>query len=119
MCPDNDNTAPAGTTDGEPFQTAEEAWMWYAHCQIARLEGARYLAGMARRMRPCDPDDIYRVVARLHRDSTLDDRHITVLGRFGSRLAPPDQGDGAGTVSLWEEALDHLATALRPKGIVA
>ena len=44
----------------EPFATAEEAWLWYAQCQMARLAGGRLRADMATVPRPCDPDDIHR-----------------------------------------------------------
>ncbi|MGE5502962.1 MAG: hypothetical protein ACM31L_00935 [Actinomycetota bacterium] len=110
---------PLNPQDGEPFASAEEAWLWFSHCQIARIEGARYSSGLSPQPRPCEPDDIYRAVTRLRLQRALGPQHLQVLGRFGSRLAPPDPADGAGQLALWEEALDRLETALRPKGIVA
>ncbi len=112
---------PLARCNGEPFHTAEEAWLWYAHCQIARDEGARFSAAVGAVARPCDPDDIVKEVQRLYRDRALRRSHLSVLGRFGRRLAPPDPwaGDTPGEASLWAEALDRLATPLRRKGIVA
>lgn len=106
---------------GEPFTTAEEAWLWFSRCQIARIEGVRPAGGMGEAVRPCDPDDIYRAVMALARRRVLARGHLTVLGRFGIRLKPPDPwaGDTPGEASLWAEALDRLATVLRGKGIVA
>lgn len=105
----------------EAFTTAEEAWFWYARCQIARDEGVRFTAGLGAVARPCEPDDIVREVRRLHRANMLRSAHLRVLGRFGHRLSPPNPHGDDSTVEagLWEEALDRLTTPLRHKGIVA
>ncbi|MGE5545589.1 MAG: hypothetical protein ACM33T_01730 [Solirubrobacterales bacterium] len=107
--------------DGQPFATAEEAWLWFARCQIARLEGVRFVAGAGEVARPCDPDDIYRAVDALARSGAIGHDHVTVLGRFGLRLAPPDPwaGDGAADAARWQEAMARLEAALKAKGIVA
>jgi hypothetical protein len=105
----------------EAFATSEEAWLWYAQCQIARDDGVRFVAGRGAVERPCEPDDIAREVQRLARGRVLRPRHLAVLGRFGQRMAPPDpwNGDTQAEAGLWHEALDRLATPLRHKGIVA
>lgn len=110
-----------GAAAGEPFGSAEEAWLWFSRCQLARIEGVRPAGGMGGAVRPCDPDDIYRAVMVLVRRRVLAGGHLTVLGRFGARLAPPDPwaDDTPGEAALWAEALDRLTTALRDKGIVA
>lgn len=112
---------PLGNRPVDPFLNAEEAWMWFWQCQLAREEGARFVANAGRVGRPCDPDDVYRVAAGLHRARVLADRHLRVLARFGRRLAPPDgrvreERQDAG---LWSEALEQLEEPLRAKGIVA
>jgi hypothetical protein len=111
---------PLDTRVSEPFASAEAAWFWYAQCQLSRIEGARSVAA-AGTPRPCEPDDIYRAVDALLRRRRLDRNHVSILGRYGVRLAPPDPGgcDGAGELILWREALDRLATVLKAKGIVA
>jgi len=112
---------PLGEGEAVPFDTAEEAWLWYSSCQIARNEGVRVRADLGQVRRPCDPDDVYRAVIALYRRRRLADRHLAVLGRFGIRLAAPDPwaGDAPGEAALWAEALDRLATILKGKGIVA
>ena len=112
---------PLDQADGQPFVNAEEAWLWFAACQIARIDGIRPVAGDCAIPRPCDPDDIYRAVQRLTRQHRIGPAHIAVLGRFAVRQQPPapEDGDGAGQATLWAEALDHLETELRRKGIVA
>lgn len=109
-----------GAAAGEPFVTAEDAWLWFSRCQIARIEGVRPAAGMGAEPRPCDPDDIYRALMALVRRRVLVDGHVAVLGRFGLRLCPPDPwaGDTPAEAALWAEALDRLATVLKGKGIV-
>lgn len=110
-----------GGIEGEPFVTAEDAWLWFSRCQIARIEGVKPAGGRGEAVRPCDPDDIYRAVMALVRRRVLAAGHLTVLGRFGIRLAPPDPwaGDTPTEAALWAEALDRLTTVLRGKGIVA
>jgi hypothetical protein len=102
----------------EPFATSEEAWIWYAQCQLARDEGARFTAGLGRVARPCHPDDIVREVRRLYGRRVLRAAHLRVLARFGGGAAAPESG-GAGDGRLWREALDRLDAPLRAKGIVA
>lgn len=112
---------PASQAPTQPFDDAEQAWFWFARCQRARRDGAAFRDPAAAFQRPCDPDDIYRVVVALRRRGRLDGMHLTVLARFGVADRPPDprRGDEAGAARLWAEALDRLATVLRAKGIVA
>lgn len=112
---------PLSERPSEPFASAEEAWLWFARCQMARIEGVRFVADQGDVARPCDPDDIYRAVLLLRRNHVLGERHISVLGRFGCRLVPPDPwaGDTLGDSEAWSEALARLAPVLQRKGIVA
>lgn len=112
---------PLSTVAATPFATAEDAWMWFWQCQIARDDGARVVAGAGTTARPCDPDDIYRAAARLHRSGVLARPHLEALGRFGRLLTPPDDrlpGQARAAV-LWREGLAGLESLLRGKGIVA
>ncbi|KAF0224110.1 MAG: hypothetical protein FD176_1508 [Rhodospirillaceae bacterium] len=105
----------------QPFSTAEEAWLWYAQCQLARLAGCRPRPDMGEVARPCDPDDIHREVMRLFRLNRLKTEHLRTLAELGTRLA----GESAAISwsdsqdKLWGEALDCLEISLRIKGIVA
>ncbi|MBI5164406.1 MAG: hypothetical protein HY985_10950 [Magnetospirillum sp.] len=113
---------PLSLRASEPFPSAEEAWLWFSQCQLARVDGVRFVADSGAIARPCEPDDIYRAVDRLYRQRRLQRAHLAVLGHFGKRLSPPDRrpgGDGLGQATLWDEALDRLSGALRAKGIVA
>jgi len=112
---------PPGEPEQEvPFATSEEAWLWYVRCQVARDEGARFVAGLGRQRRPCDPDDIAREVGRLLSGRVLTRPQVEVLVRFGRRFTRPDRRDGAkpAEIALWREALDRLGPVLRAKGIV-
>lgn len=112
---------PLLTSTTEPFRCAEEAWLWYAHCQMARLAGCRPRADMADIPRPCDPDDIHREAMRLFRSGRLSQGHLRVLAELATRLVS-DGGTtpwSEGQDSLWREALDKLEISLRNKGIVA
>ncbi len=103
------------------FATVEAAWMWFWQCQASRDAGARVVADAGAVARPCDPDDIYRVVARLHRARDLTVPQLHVLVRHGRRLVPPDGRvpEEAAAARLWAEALGRLEASLIAKGIVA
>lgn len=111
---------PLSERPAQPFVGGEEAWLWFSSCQLARIEGVRFVADSGGAARPCEPDDIYRAVDRLARRGALEPAHVTVLGRFGCRLAPPDPwaGDSERDAALWQEALARLEGELRQRGIV-
>lgn len=102
-----------------PFNSAEEAWFWFVRCQQVRQEGAR-LGDSGLFMRPCDPDDVYRAVKALMHQGLLRTQHLKALATFGMNGRPPDarRPDEVTAGRLWIEALDHLSTILRMKGIV-
>jgi len=103
-----------------PFGTAEEAWFWFVRSERARRDGARLTNGDTCTARPCDPDDIYRAVMKLHRSRRLSAAHLKVLAQYGWRDCPPDHRvrEETRALVLWEEALDRLTTELADKGVV-
>ena len=54
---------PRNTIDQDivPFDTVEEAWFWFVLAQQAKVEGARYTAGLSLTPRPCEPSDILKI----------------------------------------------------------
>lgn len=110
-----------GDSPTQPFATAEEAWFWFARCQIVRRQGARFAPLPGASERPCDPDDIYRAAVSLKRKGLLGRRHLAVLGHFGVSGRPPDPRcrEEEEPARLWEQAIDRLTTVLQQKGIVA
>ena len=105
----------------KPFASAEEAWFWFARCAKARRDGARFDGGPGSWQRPCDPDDIQRILVALYRRGAIDKFHVATLARFGAAERPPDirRDDECAFVAPWDEALDRLTTPLKTKGIVA
>lgn len=104
----------------EPFATAEEAWFWTSAALTARRDGARNIAGMASTLRPCEPDDVVRVLNRLYYQRRIDLIHARVLRIWGERGVPPDP-QALGEMSdarIWDEAMRRLAWPLQAKGIV-
>ena len=104
----------------EPFNNAEEAWLWFNRCEKVRREGAR-LESHALVARPCESDDIYRAVLGLARARRIGRWHLRVLAEYGRRELAPDPRLPEENVAarLWDEALDRLSTVLKRKGIVA
>lgn len=105
----------------EPFDNAEEAWFWAMGCLVAREDGARFVAGLGLRERPCLPDDLIVSAERMGAAGRLNPSHLQVLAGYGRRLLAPDSRARSeqGAARLWNEALDLLSTVWRRKGIVA
>ncbi len=103
-----------------PFLDAEEAWFWFSRCQNLRALGGCTQGDAPQFVRPCEPDDVYRIVRKLERKGLLHKRHIRVLGKFGSLETPPDprSHEEEPLARLWEEALDRLTTPFKLKGII-
>lgn len=104
----------------EPFASAEAAWFWFVQAQIARLEGARIVAGAGLVARPCEPLDVFRIVDRLYRQRRLLRDHLAVLVHYGKRLMAPDpqRSREQRAWGLWREALERIEEPMRRKGIV-
>ncbi len=111
---------PSHDVETVPFADGEEAWFWFSRCQVMRLDGARFIAGMVETPRPCSPDDVYRAVMRLYQLRKIENPHLQVLGQYGEKLMPPDEyaRQERDDVPLWKEALSKLGVALQKKGIV-
>ncbi|WP_244560897.1 hypothetical protein [Azospirillum oryzae] len=54
------------SVEGDPFAGAEEAWFWAVQAHDAKAAGARVVAGCGQVARPCEPQDVLRVVDRLY-----------------------------------------------------
>ena len=105
----------------QPFDSAEEAWLWTMMALTARRQGARYSAGKGSVSRPCDPDDVVKCLDNLYRRRRIDLAHARVLRIWGERQLTPSMVVAAERVDckLWKEALERLEWPLRAKGIVA
>jgi hypothetical protein len=103
--------------EGRPFGSAQAAWLW-AMEEIARREGGRSHVERPSG-RPCSPDDLVRIVARLSDAGGLSARQIAVLTEYGAAGAAPIPGRASAEhVRLWDAAMSRIATELRRKGIV-
>jgi hypothetical protein len=103
-----------------PFDHAAAAWFWYVRAERARRDGARTFRKQPTEARPCDPDDVYRIVMALHQARKLRDEHLRTLAEFGWREYAPDPrvAEEGRSRLLWDEALDRLTTIFVAKGIV-
>lgn len=103
-----------------PFSDAQEAWFWFIRSTRARMDGARLSAIASNETRPCEPDDVYRIVLGLREKRLLRDDHLRVLAQYGWRESPPAPRlfEEEHALCLWDEALDRLTTPLIAKGIV-
>ncbi len=103
-----------------PFDTVEEAWFWFVLAQQAKVDGARYVAGMSSLSRPCEPNDILKILNGLYRNRMLLWDHILVLRHYGRRQMAPDprRVKEMRADKLWGEALNRLEPILIRKNIV-
>jgi len=103
-----------------PFNDAEEAWFWFIRSTRARMDGARLSAQASNDTRPCEPDDLYRLVLNLRQRRLLRDDHLRVLAEYGWRESPPDPrlNEEGRALCLWDGGLDRLTPPLVAKGIL-
>ena len=108
------------TAPGEPFQSAEEAWLWTAAALTARHDGARVAAGYGRVQRPCEPDDVVRCLDRLFASRTVTLAHARILSNWGKMQQAPDpnQIEQQADHRLWRDALALIEPSLRSRGVV-
>lgn len=102
------------------FDSAEETWFWFIQAQQARVEGARYTAGMSLTPRPCEPSDILSILNRLYRNRMLLWDHMLVLRHYGRRQLAPDLScpKEMRAHKLWGEAMERLEPILIRRGIM-
>lgn len=105
---------------GEPFDSVEEAWFWFVSANEARNAGARYVAGIGKAIRPCEPADMIMILQRLYRNRKLDINHLRVLKHYGGRGYAPDKDfyKEKRAWFIWKEAINKLRPALEQKNIV-
>lgn len=103
-----------------PFETAEEAWFWFILAQQAKVDGARYTAGMSLTPRPCEASDILKILNTLYRNRMVLWDHVLVLRHYGQRQLPPDprRPKELRACKLWAEAMERLSPIFIRKGIV-
>lgn len=124
----NDDNDEAGKTNENdslnmsivPFDTVEEAWFWFVLAQQAKMDGARYTAGMSVTPRPCEPSDILSILNRLYRNRLLLWDHMLVLRHYGRRKMAPDRSrvKEARAHKLWGEAMERLEPIFIRRGII-
>jgi hypothetical protein len=109
---------PAEATNSQPFSTADEVWFWTMAELLARKEGRMHRHATTR---PCEPDDIVRLLDRLVHRRRIDLAHVRLLRIWGERQCAPNPvlAIERGDWRLWRETLDRLEWPLRVKGIVA
>src|ERR1700744_890110 len=73
----------------QPFDDAEQAWLWTMAALIARRDGARYSANKGTVVRPCDPDDVVKCLDALYQQRRISLAHARILRRWGERQMPP------------------------------
>ena len=103
-----------------PFYSAEEAWFWFIQANSARLDGARVTANQGLYKRPCEPNDILKILERLQRHRRLSMHHFRVMKYYGDRMLAPDPERVREVIAsgLWCEAMEILEEVLIKKGIV-
>lgn len=102
------------------FNSAEEVWFWFIQATQAKDAGARVRANEGLYKRPCEPNDIMKILERLHRHRRLTMHHFRILRHYGLRMVPPDMTRAREVLAscLWDEAMGILTDVFVAKGIV-
>ncbi len=110
----------SGLSNAVLFDNAEEAWFWFVLAQQAKLDGARFTAGLSLTPRPCEPSDIFKVLNNLYRNRLLLWDHMLVLRHYGRRQMAPDarRPKEVRAHTLWHEAMNRLEPILVRKNIM-
>lgn len=100
-----------------PFESPEEAWLWCCRIRLGGRAGKEVCSDF---VRPCETIDIYHIIQKLYKRSILSDSHLKVMVDYGERLAPPLSFKRIYDYecSLWDQAMERLASPLREKKIV-
>ena len=101
----------------QPFESAEEVWLWFCYCET--MEKDAHLSGSSV-ARPCETSDIAIILKRLVLEKKISQNHLRVLSRFGLAQLPPhpQSGNSLEECRLWREALNFLEPVFRLKGII-
>lgn len=99
------------------FESAEELWFWFMRSLEAREDGAKCGHNNSERPRPCEPNDIYQIINRLHRTRRLLVDHLRILAHYGKRGFCPDYRvrQEQKALTLWKEAFEVLTPILETK----
>lgn len=102
-----------------PFRSASEAWLWTARMLAARRDGAGAAFGTGG-VRPCEPDDVLKVLDQLYRQQRITLAQAAVMRAWGDKDQQPTPAAGASAsdISLWDAAMRAMDAPLRRKGIV-
>lgn len=120
MTPSRRLTNLAQGAEGQPFGTAEEAWLWTAAALTARRDGARIAAGRGKVRRPCEPDDVIRCLDRLYATRKVTLTHARILRVWGERQQAPDPRNAGerADYAVWQDAMAVLTPSLRSRGMI-
>jgi len=112
---------PTAEPPGEPFASAEEAWLWAVERYDSTLAGARPRAGRSTTPRAGDPRDVVNVAARLLRGGVLTRDQAAVLFQCAreKRLPDPRVPEERARLRTWRNALARLEPPLIAKGLVS
>jgi hypothetical protein len=111
----------AFAVEGEPFASADEAWIWAVQGMRSRLDGANVKPGMAEIIRPCEASDIFAAANDLRRSGQIRQGELQVMLLYGGHAAAPAMLGRAhrAAVPYWQRGMDALGHALEQKGIIA
>ncbi|CAH2606475.1 conserved protein of unknown function (plasmid) [Rhodovastum atsumiense] len=111
------HAAPKGAAQPVPFASAEEAWLWTMAAHVARRDGTTM---EDQTPRPCEVDDVIRILDQLYRSRRIGLAHAKVLRVYGEIQTAPRStyGQERADARLWTEAMTRLAGPLRQKGII-
>ena len=92
----------------QPLPSVADAWLWTMAALQARRDGARIVAGAGAIQRPCEPDDVVKVVDNLYRQRRITLEHARYLRIWGERQAAPNKADNPRDHTMWTQAISRV-----------
>ena len=104
----------------EPFDNAEEVWVWSCRSLDARGDGLRSRSNYPGKCRSIEIGDVSRILKRMRARGEITNRCLRVMSKWGMLGTPPyyDGRAKRSEIRLWEYGIGIFNFYLKTKGIL-
>lgn len=104
----------------EPFDNAEEVWLWFCCSMEARGDGLRSKSDFWGKPRLCEIGDIHKIIKKMRQNHHLSIRQLKVMIKWGQLQVAPyyERRAKRSEIALWENGISNFEYYLRQKQIL-
>ena len=104
----------------EPFDNAEEVWIWFSRSLDDRGDGLRSRNDYPGKCRSIEIGDVSRILKRMRARGEITNRCLRVMSKWGMLGTPPyyDGRAKRSEIRLWEYGIGIFDFYLKTKGIL-